>query len=84
MLVLSVAFENKSVFNLFLDDILRESLTIKPFQNVNENKYAAILFGFETQPLICSDDLCKHSEDTPNVALAYFSVTLGQENSDKE
>jgi len=51
---------------------------------MNENKYAAISFGFETRPLICSDDLCKHSEDTPNVAFAYFSVTLGQENSDKE
>ena len=42
----------KSVKNIFSDDVLRESLTIKPFQNVNENEYAAISFGFERWLLI--------------------------------
>jgi len=42
----------KSVKNIFSDDVLRESLTIKPFQNVNENEYAAISFGFERRLLI--------------------------------
>jgi len=31
---------------------LRESLKIKPFQNMNENEYVEILFGFERGPLI--------------------------------
>jgi len=37
----------KSVENPFSDDVLRESVSIKPFLNVNENEYAAISFGFE-------------------------------------
>ena len=51
---------------------------------MNENEYAANL---REQRGSCGDistEWCKHSEDTPEVAFAYFSLTLGQENQDKE
>ena len=39
---------------------------------MNENaEYAAISFGFDDE-WFCSDSSCEHSEDTPEVAFAYF------------
>ena len=35
-------------------------------------------------PWFCNDISFKHSEDTPEVAFAYFALTLGQENQYKE
>ena len=48
---------------------------------MNENKYAANL---REQRGSCGDISCKHSKHTQEVAFAYFSLTLGQENQDKE
>ena len=58
------------------DTILRKSLTIKPFQNVNENEYAAnfIWFWEKTTDFVVTLHVST-GEDTP--AFAYFSLTLG-------
>ena len=48
---------------------------------MNENEYAANL---KEQCGSCSDISCKHSEDTPEVAFAYFSLASAQDNQDKE
>ena len=48
---------------------------------MSENEYAANL---KEQQGSCSDISSKHSEDTPEVAFADFSLALAQDNQDKE
>ena len=43
-----------------------------------------ISFGLKEHRLFDSDILCKHNEDTTEVAFAYFSLTLEQENQYKK
>ena len=58
------------------DDILRESLTINPFQNVNENEYAAnFIWLWEKTTDFVETLHVSIGEDTPT--FAYFSLTLG-------
>ena len=48
---------------------------------MNENGYGANL---REQCRSGNDISCKHSKDTPEVVFAYVSLTLGQENENKE
>ena len=43
-----------------------------------------ISFGLKEHHLFGSHISCKHNEDTPEVAFAFFSLTLGQENQYKQ